>query len=79
MNSVCGHDADEGDKMWIGEGLCTSFVVFDQSSESCCPCEGLFDHPSAREENEASLGVVEFDDLQCNAVLASGLGGLSSE
>jgi hypothetical protein len=52
-----------------------SFVVLDEPAEFGCPCEGAFDHPPARQENEAALCLGQFDDFQGDAVLLGGLRG----
>ena len=61
--------------MEAGEGLGISLVVLDEPAEPGGPCEGSFDDPSARQQDEAALGLGQFDDLEVDAMLGRGLLG----
>ena len=61
--------------METGESLGVAFVILDESSEACGPCEGSLDDPSAWEQDKAAFGLGQFDDLEIDAVPGSGLRG----
>ena len=50
-----------------------SFVILDEPAEFACPCEGTFDDPPAREENEAAFCFGQFDDFKGDVMALSSL------
>src|SRR4051794_20821160 len=60
--------AREGDEVQAFEDVEASLVVSDQTSEAGLPGEGALDDPSAREEDEAALGLGELDYIEPDAV-----------
>jgi hypothetical protein len=55
-----------------------AFVVLDQPSASCGPCEGAFYNPAPGQQHEAAFCFRQSDDLECNAVFSCGFGWLFS-
>ncbi len=70
------HEADEGDEVEVGEGAGVLLVVLDEAAEARGPGEGALDDRAAWQQDEASRGFGQFDDLEFDAVLASGVGGV---
>lgn len=64
--------------MEAGEGGGEAFVVAGEPAEAGGPAEGALDHPAPGQQDEAALGVVEFDDLQLDPVRGGGRGGLGA-
>ena len=62
------HKAGEGEIVESGEGLGKPFVIACQTPKACGPSKAAFNHPSARQQYEAMLGLGVFNDLQLNAV-----------
>ncbi len=62
--------------MYASECVGQAFVVSGQASEACCPGEGAFDDPSARQEHETSFCPRVLDHFEPYAVLLGGLGGV---
>jgi len=58
--------------MKVGERGGAALVIFDQSSKPRGPSEGTLHHPSSGQENEAALGLGQFDDAEFDAVLSGG-------
>lgn len=52
------------------------FVVSGEPSEACWLGEASFDHPSAWQQDEASLGHGVLDDFEPDAMLSGRFGGL---
>ena len=61
--------------MEAGEGLSVSLVILDEPAEAGRPCEGSFDDPSARQQDETALGLGQLDDLEFDAMLGRRLLG----
>ncbi len=59
-------------------GACggVSFIVLDQPSTSCGPCEGAFDRPPPGQQHEARPGLGQFDDFKGDAAFLCGFGHL---
>jgi hypothetical protein len=51
-----------------GERFGETFVVARQAPKACRPGKAAFNHPSARQEDEATLRLGVFDHLELNAV-----------
>ena len=62
--------------MQTDKGLTQAFVVAGEAAEACHPGEAAFDDPASGQEDEAALGGGQLDDLEADAVLVSGYGGL---
>ena len=80
MHKVSGsfeHVSDEGDDVEAGEGGGVALVVFDQPSASGHPGEGSFDDPASWQQDEAPLGLGEFDHAQFDSVGRCGFCGFS--
>jgi hypothetical protein len=60
--------AREGNEMQAFEDVEASLVVAGQASEAGLPGEGALDHPPAREEDEATLGLGELDHIKADTV-----------
>lgn len=52
-----------------------ALVILDEPAEARSPCEGSFDNPAARQQNETTFGFGQFDDLEIDAVPGRCLGG----
>ena len=61
-------EADEGDEMEAGQDIEATLVVANEASEAGLPGEGALDYPSARQEDEAALGLGELDHVEADAV-----------
>ena len=72
------HDASEGDDVEAFEGCMEAFIVLDEASALCGPCEGSLDDPSSWQQHEAALGLGQSHDFQRDAVLSGGFEGLWS-
>ena len=46
-----------------------------EATKASSPAEGAFDDPAAGQKDEAAFGLVEFDDVQLEAVRGGGLRG----
>jgi hypothetical protein len=57
----------------ICEGAGIALVVLGEAAEARGPSKGSFHHPAARQQDEAALGVRQFDDVQGDAVLLRNL------
>lgn len=68
QNHPLEHDDGKDDKTQAGERGRQAFVIAHQTTESSRPGEAAFDHPAARQENEAAFGGREFHDLQLQAL-----------
>ena len=62
--------------MKVGESCGAALVVFDESSEPGCPGERSLDDPSSGLEDEAALGLGQFDDAEFDAMLSRGVPGI---
>jgi hypothetical protein len=67
-------ETGEGDEVEAGQDGETTFVVADEAAKAGLPGEGPLHHPAARQEDEAPLGLRQFDDLEVYAV-GRGVGG----
>lgn len=64
--------------MKSGQSLCQSFIVSGQAAEARGPGEAALDDPAARQQDETAFGFGMFDDLQLDAMLFGGRGGVFS-
>ena len=62
------HEASKGDVMETGKRLSQALVVTSQTSESRGPCKASFNHPAARQQYEAALGLGVLDHRQLDTV-----------
>jgi len=67
--------SSEGEGVESCEGLGVSFAILDEPSEAGCPCEGSLHPPAAGQEDEAALGLRQFDDLESEAMPGGGFPG----
>jgi hypothetical protein len=63
------HQDGKGHEVQAGERFGQAFVVASQAAEACHPGKAAFDHPAARQQNEASLGRRQLNNFESNAVL----------
>lgn len=76
FDSLSEHDASECDDVEAFESCVEAFVVFDEASAFCGPCEGSLDNPAPWQEHEAALGLWQAHDFQRDTVLFGRCGGL---
>ncbi len=63
------HDeASEGDEVESGEDAGQPLVVLGEAPEAGGPSEAALDHPAARQQHEAALGLGVLDDDEADAV-----------
>src|SRR5258708_8112213 len=62
--------------MQTDQGLRQALIVTRQAPKAGHPREGSFDDPATRQQDKAAFGLLQFDDLQLNAVLGGVLFGL---
>ena len=71
VNKVFYHKRSEGEKVQSSECLRESLIIFDQTPKAIYPGKGALNHPPAGQENKATLGLFEFDDVELNAMFLS--------
>ena len=71
-----GHEAGEADEVQAVHGLRQSLVVADEAAEARGPGERALNDPAPGQQDEALPGLGQLDDLELDAVLGGGLGGL---
>src|SRR5579875_3055698 len=64
--------------MKSGEGFCQALIISGQPAEAGSPGKTALDHPAAWQQDEAAFGLGMFDDLQLDAMLFGGRGGVFS-
>ena len=72
------HESEKGEPVETGEGSWQPLVVTCQASEAADPGEGAFDHPASWQQDKTSLGFLEFDHDQANALCCGSRGWLCS-
>jgi hypothetical protein len=70
------HEHGESQQVKTSQRLWQALIVASQAAKSCHPGETALHHPSSRQQNEASLGLWQFDDLQTYALCFGCLGWL---
>lgn len=74
MNETKGHKHSNGDKVQARQGIGQPLIVAGQTPETRRPSEGALNDPTFGQEDEASLGIRQFDHDQVNALFGGGLG-----
>lgn len=65
------HQTRKHDQMQTSQGGRKPLIIADQPSEAGSPGKRAFDHPTARQQDEAAPGLRKFDHFQLDAVLLS--------
>ena len=60
------------------ESTCETFIIASESSETREPTEAAFYHPPSGKQNKAFPGLLKFDHLKLDSMLACIFGGLLS-
>src|SRR6266566_5336327 len=58
------HEHSKSQQVKTSQRLWQAFKVASQATEPCHPGKTALHHPSARQQNEATLGLGQFDDFQ---------------
>src|SRR5688572_18539875 len=67
------HETSEGEVMESGKGLSQALIVTRQAPESRSPREAALNHPAARQQYKAALGLGVLDHVQFDTVCLSRL------
>jgi len=70
------HETGEGDEMQAGKGLGQALVVAGEATEAGQPGEAALHDPAPGQQDEALLGLGEFDHLEADALGRCLLGGV---
>ena len=62
------HENGEGDEMQTDKGVAQAFVIAGEAPEASHPGEAAFNDPTSGQEDEATLGDGQLDDLETDAV-----------
>lgn len=69
------HEHGVYDEMQPCQGFGQSLIVSSQPAEAVEPAKAAFDHPAARQQNEALFRLRQLDDPKINAFLECSLRG----
>jgi hypothetical protein len=69
LNKTIEQNESKSQEMKTGQGFRQAFIVAGQAAEAVEPAKTALDDPAAREQNEATFGIWQFDDFKLNAVL----------
>lgn len=70
VDGLTQHKTDQCNDVQISERLRQSLAIAHQSAKARRPREGSLNHPSARQQYEATLGLSQLDHLQLDPMRA---------